>query len=195
MADIFRIGVTVQGLQEEVDRALSGIGAALPRALGEVARGMAEDLSRHIREDWYDPWGPPAVYKRRTDKPTRGTPLGSPANMDASVSGGSLTFTYEPTGEHRNPKWHTADGDALIRIIQEDDGWEYPPGEDRKGRFIFPRPFWDNFVREQAAHGIMDRFCAGMREAKDPFTVVPQGGALDVLGMEESLLSPQINPF
>lgn len=195
MADIFRIGVTVQGLQEEVDRALSGIGAALPRALGEVARGMAEDLSRHIREDWYEPWGPPEVYKRRTDDPTRGTPLGSPANMDAVVSGGSLTFTYEPTGEYSIGEAHNADGDKLIKIIQEDEGWAWNVGKDKKKRYIFPRPFWDNFVREQAAHGIMDRFCAGMREAKDPFTVVPQGGALDVLGMEESLLSPQINPF
>lgn len=197
MADFFEFTVTEIGLQEDVDKALSGIDSAIAPALGDVGNGMIENLQRHIQEDWYEPWGPPKVYLRRTDDPSLGTPLGSPANMDVSVFGNSLTFSYEPTGEHKIEKWHIVDGDKLIKIIQEDDGW-YPdwiPNKDQKERLIFPRPFWDNFVREQEAHGIMERFTAAMRNAKDPFVVVPEGGAMDVFGMDESLLSPQINPF
>lgn len=195
MADFFEFTVTEIGLQEDVDKALSDIDSAIAPALGDVGNGMIENLQRHIQEDWYEPWGPPKIYQRRTDNPSLGTPLGSPANMDVSVSGRSLTFSYDPTGEHENPDWSTVNGDVLIRIIQEDDGWKYPPSVDQKGRMIFPRPFWDNFVREQEAHGIMDRFTAAMRNAKDPFVVVPEGGAMDVFGMDESLLSPQIAPF
>ena len=195
MEDFLEFTVTEIGLQEDVDKALSDIDSAIAPALGDVGNGMIENLQRHIQEDWYEPWGPPKVYLRRTDNPSLGTPLGSPANMDVSVSGHSLTFSYEPTGEHENPDWSTVNGDALIRIIQENEGWKYQPGMDTKGRMIFPRPFWDNFVREQEAHGIMEQFTTAMRNAKDPFVVVPEGGAMDVFGMDESLLSPQIAPF
>ena len=59
--------------------------------------------------------------------------------MTVDVTGTKLEFSYFPTGEHANPRWHTNDGDDLIESIQIPAlKWGKAPA----------RPFWNFFVEE-----------------------------------------------
>ena len=156
------------------------IGRYSSSALQTVGAEMIENLQKHIQEDWYGAWKPPKVYERRTDDPSLGTPLGSKENMDASVSGMELDFTYEPNGEHKVAAWsgHRS-GDGLINVIQTNSGWTWKPKGAGK------RPFWNNFVDEEFNGQIMETFITAM---SGQYKVEPDG--TDLLGgAQESKLA------
>lgn len=167
-----------QSLENDLQKEVGEIRAHFPKALKNVASEMTVNLQEHIQHDWYEPWGKPKQYKRRTDDSSLGTPLGSAENMHFEINGGALDFLYTPSGEHEKDKWSTTGGDDLIRIIQGNTGWKYPPGEDKQGRNIMKRPFWDNFVDDQVHHGIIDAFIAGMPKK---YKIMVEGGESDVM--------------
>ena len=161
----FKVTITgVESFQQEVEKEFTHIETQIPKALELVGSEMIANLQKHIKEDWYEAWGKPKVYERRTDNPNLGTPLGSKDNMDYEVKDDSLYFVYIPSGEHQNSQWSTTSGDDLIRIIQKNHGWKYKPSTDSQNRRIMPRPFWDNFVDEQIHSGIINSFIKGMGE-------------------------------
>ena len=165
-----QITAKIIGLDEDLKKEEKRYLSLSENALQFVGAEMVLDLQKHIKEDWYEKWGEPLVYRRRTDNPSYGTPLGSEENMtyDKERSGNQVEFVfgYFPNGEHNNPlpgeDWHSADGNDLIKIIQENEGWKYPVDEDTQGRTIMPRPFWDNFVEEQKTKAV-DSFIKGMQ--------------------------------
>lgn len=177
----FKVNLEWDGtLEDDVSAQKKGIEAAANAGLRSVESQMYADLQRHIREDWYRPWGPPKMYERRTDNEALGTPLGDPSNMDSSVSGLSLEFVYSPSGDHEYPAWsNSASGDKLISILQTNDGWRWKPSTDKKGREIMPRPFWNNFVREQFGGAAFDSFEYGF--AGRGFDLIREGGEKDLL--------------
>lgn len=170
-------------ISQDYEKAVGEIRSHFPKALRNVASEMTENLQKHIEQDWYLPWGEPKSYKRRTtarnEDKDYGTPLGDKSNIHYPDPTDCLDFTYTPTGKHKVQKWSSEkDGDEIIRIIQMNSGWDYPPDEDENGRTIMPRPFWDNFVDEQAQHGIIDAFIAGMGKR---YPVIPEGAGNDVV--------------
>ena len=156
--------ITVSGFEtaeEDIQTERKGIEAAATAGLRFTESQFYTDLERHVREDWYEPWGPPKAYMRRTDEPVLGTPLGDMeknAEPYTSVDGLTLSFVYQPTGKHDFYDWSTVDGDQLIKIIQTNGEWKYKPRKDQKKRSIMPRPFWNNFVREEMNGGAVDAF-------------------------------------
>lgn len=159
MSDMI-VKATIEGLQEDIDEITREINAQIPRALQQVGSEMRDNLQEHIRTDWYEAWGAPKKYKRRTDF-GGGVPLGDEQNMEIYVKKNSLDFGYYPTGDHAEKFWDDRDGNALIEVIQENAGWSFTPDKDKKGRTIMPRPFWDNFVDEQESV-VADNFIAAM---------------------------------
>ena len=161
----------IEGLDNDVRELETEVNAQIPKALNYVGSEMTANLQEHVRTDWYEPWGAPKVYKRRTDY-GGGTPLGDASNMDIVVRDTELEFVYLPTGEHSQSHWDERDGDTLIQVIQTNSGWSFPVSEDKQGRMIMPRPFWDNFVDEQEGQ-VVDSFIQGMerddivKEARD----------------------------
>ena len=154
----------LESIRAEYEIHKSAILSNIPLALGVVGSEMTVGLQRHVMEDWYYVYKP-YVYKRRTDDPSLGTPLGDGANISSEVSGHSLTFTYTPTGEHQNGAWSDRHGDELIEWIQEG------------GTGIPPRPFWNNFLEEQRNGEIMNAFILGMGEK---YPVIAEGGDRDL---------------
>ena len=174
----FKVSVSQERtLLDDYQKEEGEIRAHFSEAINMIASEMKENLQKHIYEDWYLPWGKPKRYKRRTDNPDLGTPLGSDQNIHAIPSKDTLEFIYDPSGEHTNEKYHTRDGDDLIRVIQMNSGWTWQPNEDRGGREIMPRPFWNNFVDEQESGGIINAFIAGMA----PYKVIAEGKDKDVV--------------
>lgn len=172
---------TVSGeetIYQDINGEMQGIYKASGGALQDVGVQMIRNLQGHIYRDWYLQYDP-IEYERRTDKPYYGTPLGSEKNMDVSVDGLSLLFSYHPTGEHKVREWSNHRwGDELIRTIQTNKRWTWLPHCD-------PRPFWDNFVEEQENSGIIESFIFGMQTRG--YTVIPDGGKNDVaFGANES---------
>lgn len=154
-------------------------------ALDYVGSEMIVNLQDHIRRDWYEKWGSPKQYIRRSDSPEYGTPIGSQENMDSHVYGDKLIFTFEPDTEHGyDDSWSGSSAnsqvtpDDMIRIIQSNSGWRYPVNKDIHGRTIMPRPFWNNFVDEQENEKIIESFAAGISH---DFTVIPDGAGKDVI--------------
>ena len=151
--------ITVSGfetVQKDLEKEQKGIEFASGFGLRMVESEMYNRLAKHIHDDWYEPWGPPEVYKRRTDNHTLGTPLGDLAkNVLSDVKGNTLSFEYIPTGKHANPDWYTHDGDEIIEIIQTNMKWTWQPNN------CFPRPFWNNFVNEQFNGAAFDAFDYG----------------------------------
>jgi hypothetical protein len=164
---MYSFKVTVSGLETidiDVQKETANIEKKIPSALRVVGAEMIANLQEHIKNDWYSQYKP-KKYKRRTDDPSLGTPIGSEEYMDAQVENNTLTFTYEPRGEHKYKGWHNRDNDDLINFLQV--GTEYMP----------PRPFWNNFVQDQRDSGIMNAFSQGMR----PYNVIREGIGIDVL--------------
>ncbi|MBQ8497551.1 MAG: hypothetical protein IJ489_08875 [Clostridia bacterium] len=164
--------IQIEGLQridEEIQKNLDAIKNQAQIAFHQIGGEMVSNLQDHIQNDWYirDTAG---KYKRRTDFPAFGTPLGDRRNMTVSVSHDEnnlpvLSFVYEPTGEHKKSYWHDRDGDDLIDSIQEGT----PIGKK-------PRPFWDQFAKEQLDCAIIQSFINAMK----PFKVEKSPGG-DVL--------------
>lgn len=158
--------VTVSGeetLTNEINDQIALVSRAATDALRLVGSDMISSLQRHIRHDWYEPWGPPKDYERRTNKNDPDA-LGSEKNMHVDPNGLSLAFVYAPTGRHEVRAWNKRSGDALINTIQTGSGWSWKPTKDRKKREIMPRPFWNNFVEEQRNGALFDAFEYGFSE-------------------------------
>lgn len=153
--------ITIRGeetLTNELNDLVGDIKNVCGYGLQFASSEMISSLQEHIQRDWYDPWGPPKDYERRTDHPGDGTPLGDERNMNVRVSDLSLSFIYAPTGKHTVRAWNKRSGDALINTIQTGSGWSWKPTKDRKNREIMPRPFWNNFVEEQRNGALFDAF-------------------------------------
>lgn len=150
----------IEGLDDDINTVEKEVEAQIPVALNYVGSEMVDNLQEHIRVDWYEAWGDPKEYQRRTDY-GGGTPLGSALNMDITVRDEEMEFSYLPSGDHVETAWDEREGDMLIQVIQSDRGWSYPVDKDTEGRTIMPRPFWDNFVDDQEAR-VVDSFIAGM---------------------------------
>lgn len=165
-------------VEEDVEKHRQKIEKISSDALSFLGTEMTKTLQKHIREDWYEPWGPPKAYPRRTDNPSLGIPLGDNRNISAEQKGLSLIFTYKPSGDHAARKWYRKSGDALIEVIQENKGWSFQPKFDRNGHAIMPRPFWDRFVEEEKNGGIWSAFQYGF--GGHGYNLIPEGNGLDV---------------
>lgn len=173
--------VTVSGeetLTNDLNDNLNAMRGPIRDGLRFVGSEMIVDLQRHIQKDWYEAWGDPKEYERRTDDPSRGTPLGDDSNMHTDVHDMSLSFVYTPNGRHVNHAWQKRDGDKLIEVIQTNSGWSWQPRKDTKGRPIIGRPFWNNFAEEQFNGAAFDAFEYGF--AGRGFDLVREGGKRDV---------------
>lgn len=182
MAKILNVTVTDDGsLAKDINKKVGQVIKASEDGLKAVGSEFIHNLQTHIREDWYEPWGEPRQYKRRTDGGGGiGEPLGSEKNMSADVRGLTLDFTYTPES---NWIGYPISGDALIDIIQT-DGWKtLIPTFDKKMRMIMPRPFWDNFVKEEKAWRAFDAFRNGFTTSKklDEYQFLVEGGKNDIV--------------
>lgn len=167
MSDLLKFTVKTIGLDAELKNEMSGLKKQSVASLTSVGADMAESLKRHIQNDWYNAYKP-AVYERRTDDASLGTPIGSDDNFDISVdhSNTRLDFYFEPDRENRKFDILSPTSDAMIEWIQR----EHKYGEVRRGTkfvkeasLVIPaRPFWNNFVEEMANGGIIDSFIRNM---------------------------------
>lgn len=151
MADsMFRVSVKWEGsLEQDVEDHVPRIRDAANMALHSCESMMSASLLEHIQNDWFNAWGEPLVYKRRSQFPQYGKGLANPDNITTHVNGLSLSFLYEPNAQHSASNWsRNLSPDELIEVIQTNSGWKYEPTQDRKMRRIMPRPFWNNFVEE-----------------------------------------------
>ena len=158
-----KISAQIIGLKEDLNKEYRSIKNQTNYALTEVGVELQSDLISAIKRDWYSKYTP-AIYKRRTDNQSLGTPLGDESNFaetHTSKSDQTLYFAYNPTGEHRNTKWNDRSGDSLIEWIQREH--EYKDEESGEPYLVIPaRPFWNNFIDEQIDGGIMDKFIRAM---------------------------------
>lgn len=160
MPDMLSIRVTASGfdkLEEDAKAILSApkIQAQITEAVNEYARNALAD---HVQSDVYDGPYQPREYLRRSDTPVYGKSLKQSAYEAKGIGpadGGNWVagIDYEPTGEHANYEWDTADGDRLIgRIEHKSPMYTYYP----KFGHIPDRPFWTNFVEEMIEGGGFD---------------------------------------
>lgn len=161
-------------LEQDIESEKEKIKKASSVALNQVHSDLIATLQNHISSDWYEKYTP-AYYKRRTDNPSLGVPLGSDENiLPPDIQGTRMVFEYLPTGQHQKKYWSIRNGDDLIEWIQKEQG------------DIKPRPFWNNFVEEAKNGSIINSFVDGMKPFYD---VIEQGTGKDVIfGSGESLL-------
>lgn len=193
MADsLFQVSAKWEGsLKQEVDQFIPQIKDAAHRGLIMCGGDMTLNLLSHIKNDLYEKWGDPLVYKRRKDHKGYGTSMLDSSNIHPDVKGLTLSFLYTPNAEHSAEEWsRNITSDELIEVIQTDDGWtewqdkdggdprSWAPSMDTKGREIMPRPFWNNFVQEQRYGAIMNSFAKGFHGTD--FDFVLEGGVLDL---------------
>lgn len=190
MADI-GISVEASGFEAIEKEAKTFFTASVARELANVVYAdMKEALEQHIREDVYQEYPDPKMYKRRKDDPRRGTSLlASVDDVNYTKQIGPFDYTtgqvvaglsYEPTGEHENWRWSDASGDDLIGRIEKKDpkyNWEPKNGEIPK------RPFWQRFVEEMIEGGRFARVVEaelkrrGIAEMTDHITDVVRDNA------------------
>lgn len=192
MSEFFKFSVKMERLNAEVSSALGDVEKKIPGALQFVGSEMQDALVRHLREDWYEAWGPPLNYGRDTDiNPEKS--LISKKRMFVEVNGGTLLFDYLDT--KRRAKYSALNGevagpwrepDQVIKIISRNAGWEFEPHEDLIGRPIMRRPFWNNFVEEMKNEGIINSLILGMKQQGE--TVQKDGKDVE-FGANESLVN------
>lgn len=182
MGEVLNVTCQIKGLNEEIKKEVDKIENHIPTALNYVGSEMAQDLRKHLHEDWYLKYEP-SVYERRTDDPSRGRPLADDQNFFINVNKKELRFTYEPTGKHVRDGWSQRSGDALIEFIQKGMELGLPDDEDKE-YLVPPRPFWNNFVNSQQNREIIDNFIAGM----SPDYNVIKDASDDNLDLSSSLL-------
>lgn len=156
MAEILSFTIETSGyeaLEKEVNKLLSNKTKA--KITEFVNEQMRIALARHVQDDVYDGGYYPRQYVRRDKHPEYGKSIKQSA-YDADGIGPSdagqwvAGISYEPTGQHDNIEWYTADGDELIgRIEKKSPMYTYYP----KDGFIPDRPFWQNFVSEMIEGG------------------------------------------
>ena len=92
-------------LEQEVEAHVPRIKDAANAALHSCESVMSASLLEHIKNDWYDAWGEPLVYKRRSQFEQYGKGLADPDNITPHVNGLSLSFLYEPNAQHSASNW------------------------------------------------------------------------------------------
>lgn len=143
----------IESIKSDYDDFLLKTKKATQYGLKALTSELIPTLQKHIVEDVYIAYSPEA-YERRYDNPQFGRSLYSEKNMnyDFIYNGGQgVVFNYEPDGKnnHYNGSPYYADGDSIIKTIQED---RYYLWLDNAG-IGAKRPFWDNFVNEVASQG------------------------------------------
>ncbi len=143
-----------ENLQRDFDEFNRDVSVAASYGLRTVASELTPALQRHIQKDVYETYMP-ARYQRRHDHPQYGRSIYDADNMSLALSrsGGreSVEFTYEPNGynAHYPTSDYYADGDSLIKVLQEDRYYLWLDG----GGIGKERRFWDNFVEEVIKEG------------------------------------------
>lgn len=155
------VAAKITGLDADIEREIKRVKGKIPQALQYVGNEMSEMLKGKIG-DIYDAYEP-VVYKRRSDYPQYGTPLESDQNIDISVKGQTLDFTYTPTGKHAQENWSKRGNDALINWLQT----EHPSETVRS------HPFWDEFV-DELEYGAVPLFIQGMEIADPKLKIVKE---------------------
>ena len=84
--------------------------------------------------------------------------MGSEKNMTGNVSGNVLDFLYEFDTESDGNYYE--DSDDVIRVVQSGKNYLW-------GVKIDPRPFWDNFIKEQLIGGQAEMSLVRGMNAKD----------------------------
>lgn len=138
-------------------------------------------LKKRIEADVYKVYSP-TVYKRRSDDSTLGVSLAAQAITEPYTSvikpgggnvNGMLQVTsrlyYNPQGNHKRKKWHTADYDDLIGRIEK----KSPPYTWGQAQ-VPERPFWQNFVDEMVGGGELERLFVDAMKSAEP-TIVADG--------------------
>ena len=128
----------------------TNIGTAAETALDDAKETLRQKILSEVESD--DVYKP-KVYKRRSEKTGRGTPL---SDMKAyariiKAAGGNVNgrlqvtsrLYYNPQGGHTVQRWHTADYDDLIGRIEKKSP-AYTWGRDK----VPARPFWQHFIDE-----------------------------------------------
>lgn len=202
MDEFFSVTITgEETLTNDLNDFIKGLRDPIWEGLSAVADGMTNSLQAHIQSDVYDAYEPKS-YPRRSENPRFGISLGDRRNMDIELHHMSLSFIYEPKGDHSGKmqdakdaynkkneptgrtesswdeplKPHPVHGDALIHRIQTGTGYDWKP---KKGNKEFPRrPFWDNFVEEQRNGVIIENFAFGFSRGITGLQL--EGGKLDL---------------
>lgn len=175
MAKFFKATITgLDGIRKDVYRVKKSLKQPINNGLTMMGDAMVAPLQRHIEEDWYDKYVP-VEYKRRTDHPEFGRPMGDSANMQTTVQDGALLFDYSPLTEHRyREDWDDHDPDLLIYRIQNNDKWKWQPR-------CKERPFWRNFVDElQNSNTLSYAFRAGFGDVEN-VKLVFEGKGKDIV--------------
>ena len=175
---IKRISGQIIGLEEDFGKEVNSIKKEVNYALTQTGVELAHDLQSTLNREWYNKYKP-KVYKRRTDDPSLGTPIGSDENFDETYTDPTkqmLYFAYNPTGRHIKPAWSERNGDSLIAWIQNEHN--YANKETGEIDFTIPaRPFWNIFVREQENGGLMEKFIKAM---SPKYTVIEDRDKIDL---------------
>ena len=168
-----------ESMEQDLDEAMIEMKKPIQKGLWTAGQIMAPILKQHIADDWYDAWGPPRKYMRRTDDPSQ---KGLYEQVEeAEVRGDSLLFEYLPSGEYKSKSGlntQGANGDELINIIQYNRGWKYEPSQDRQGRQIMARPFWNNFVEAMKSGLLYGAFEEGFKS--EGWSIIREGGDQDM---------------
>lgn len=158
-----QITAKIIGLKEDLEKENQTLKEHVNYALTQTGVEMTYDLISVLRRDWYNKYTP-SIYERRTDDPSKGTPLGSIDNFDETYTdpqNQTLHFVYNPTGTHENIDWSNRSGNNLIEWIQKKHEYKIP-GSEEPYLTIPARPFWNNFIDEEINGGIMSKFIKAM---------------------------------
>ena len=145
--------VTVEGLDslnEDLESLTEKIDAAVTAGLNTVLGDFKDSLASHVQEDAYKKYKP-KKYKRTGA-------MGDEKNMTGNVSGNVLDFLYEFDTESDGNYYE--DSDDVIRVVQSGKNYLW-------GVAIDPRPFWDNFIKEQLIGGQAEMSLVRGMNAKD----------------------------
>ena len=148
-----KITSKIIGVEQDLQKEQKKIAHEVDRALVEVGVELKNDLQFFLKEVWYKGYDP-VQYERRTDDNSLGTPLGDESNFDYWAVRQKLTFSYEPTGKHKEKEWSEREGDKLIEWIQS--------SHEIEDSYIPARPFWNDFLDAQMEGGLIEKFIKAM---------------------------------
>lgn len=150
-------------------------------AVEKALNNAKPHLKDRIEKDVYKVYSP-TVYKRRSDDQSLGVSLAAQAIAEPYSSvikpgGGNVNGTlqitsrlyYNPQGNHKRKKWHTADYYDLIGRIEKKD----PPYTWGQAQ-VPERPFWQNFVDEMVGGGELEKLFVDAMKSAEP-TIVADG--------------------
>lgn len=149
-----KITAEVKGIAETIEEQSKAIKKQIPKALQYVGAEMKVNLQKHIYEDWYLQYTP-SVYKRRTDNPNLGIPIGSDKNISINVNEKQIEFDFSPDLYNKEFSPLNYSSDRMITWIQQT--------HEIFGVLIPPRPFWNNFLNEENNGATIAAFIKGMK--------------------------------